>query len=204
LSRSAFVFGVTATLYEGFGNDIAGSVTAASFAQRLSPVCVSASFATAPMSPATTCGTASCVFPVIRYNGPIRSSALLFAFHACESAFSAPENTRKYVSRPTYGSAAVLNTSAVNGFEASAAISLFSSRSGWSTGEGKSDVIESSRRRTPGSFVPLAVSTGTMLPALIPALTPAPNSSSLSDSPSRYLVISVSSVSAASSISFSR
>jgi hypothetical protein len=49
---------------------------------------------------------------------------------------NAPEKTLKYVRRPTYGSAAVLNTSAVSGFDASAAISLLSTRSGRSAGDG--------------------------------------------------------------------
>src|SRR5437870_7963645 len=98
----------------------------------------------------------------------MRSATLLLAFQACESDFRTPAKTRKYVSRPTYGSAEVLKTSATSGFEASAAISVLSTFSARSAGEGKSAAAESSKRRVPVILVDEAASTGMIVPERMP------------------------------------
>ena len=52
LSSSALLFGCTAIAIAGFGNSIAGRTSGLSLSVSVSPVAASASFATAPMSPA--------------------------------------------------------------------------------------------------------------------------------------------------------
>ena len=94
LSVSAFDFGKTATLKIGSGKWIGASLIGFSRVVSVSPVSVSASLATAPISP-TSCCVGSCVLPRTTKSWPMRSSALWFAFQACESALSVPEKTRR-------------------------------------------------------------------------------------------------------------
>ncbi len=79
---------------------------------------------------------------------PIRSVRPVPTFSTRAPASSFPEYTRKYVSLPTYGSAAILNASAANGSESSALrttsrscssplISSVPTTGGTSSGEGR-------------------------------------------------------------------
>jgi hypothetical protein len=75
LSRSPFVRGSIATVSVGSGNERSGSVSGFSFDESVSPVRVTASFAIAPISPASSSPIGSCSLPCRRRSWPIRSSA---------------------------------------------------------------------------------------------------------------------------------
>ncbi len=81
----------------------------------MSPVAVAVSLATAPISPGRSSPTASWSFPCRRSSWPIRSSSPFSAFHVWAWLRSVPERTRRYVSRPTNGSAVVLKTRTSSG-----------------------------------------------------------------------------------------
>jgi hypothetical protein len=114
--------------------------------------------------------------------------------------------TRKYVRRPTKGSALALNTCATNGPLGSGAISVPSAavRVPTSAGEGTCFAIMVMSSRTPMFAVAEPTNTGTTLPSRVPLCIAASISASLSVSPSRYFSISSSLASAAASTSASR
>ena len=89
----------------------------------MSPVSVTASFATAPISPAFSSPIGSCSLPWRRSSWPIRSSSPRVAFQTWACEWSVPDRTRRYVSRPTNGSAVVLNTRTRSGPSSSAGTS---------------------------------------------------------------------------------
>ena len=64
----------------------------------------------------------SCSLPWRSSSWPIRSSALRVVFQTCACEWSVPDRTRRYVSRPTNGSAVVLNTRTSSGPLSSAAM----------------------------------------------------------------------------------
>jgi hypothetical protein len=85
----------------GSGITGAGSTTGASLAARVSPVEVSASLATAPMSPATTWSAGSWALPRTVSRWPTRSSLRLVALNTVVSGRKVPEMTRNRFMRPT-------------------------------------------------------------------------------------------------------
>jgi hypothetical protein len=97
-----------------------------------------------------------------------------------------------------------LNTSAASGPDASAFSVSPLVFTAMSAGDGTTLSIAFIRACMPIILLAEPVSTGTMLPLMIPARSPFASSSSVSSSPPRYFSISASSVSAAASISFSR
>jgi hypothetical protein len=114
--------------------------------------------------------------------------------------------TRKYVRRPTNGSAVALKTCATNGPFGSAAISVPSAvrRAPTSAGEGTCFAIMLMSSRTPMFDVAEPTKTGTTLPSRVPLCMAASISASLSSSPSRYFSMSSSLASAAASTRASR
>ncbi len=123
LSRSPLLWGSMATISDGSGKASGGRTSAFSRTVSVSPVSVTASLATAPISPALSSPMGSCSLPWSSSSCPIRSSSsrLPFQTWACER--SVPDSTRRYVSRPTNGSAVVLNTRTSSGPLSSAATS---------------------------------------------------------------------------------
>jgi hypothetical protein len=93
-SSSPRDLGAMAIGSSGSGIDGAGSTTGSSLAQSVSPVEVSASLATAPMSPAGRVSTGSWFLPRSTSRWPIRSSLPLWTFHTWLSALKVPEYTR--------------------------------------------------------------------------------------------------------------
>ena len=79
----------------------AGSTTGASLEARVSPVEVSASLATAPMSPATTSSAGSWALPRTVSRWPTRSSLRLVALNTVLSGRNVPDTTRNRFMRPT-------------------------------------------------------------------------------------------------------
>jgi hypothetical protein len=105
-------FGVTAKLITGSGKPISGASIWRSASRSTSPVCVSLSFATAPMSPSPRSATCACSFPCTCSSWPKRSFEWTRAFTIVESPFIVPLSTRKTLMRPAKGSAMVLKTNA--------------------------------------------------------------------------------------------
>ena len=87
LSRSPLVWGSMATTSDGSGNSSGGSVSGRLAADSVSPVSVTVSLATAPISPALSSPIGSCSLPCSSSSWPIRSSSPCVAFQtwACES-----------------------------------------------------------------------------------------------------------------------
>ena len=81
LSSSPFAFGSMAKEMAGSANSKEPKTNGRSFPERESPVSVSFSFATPPMSPAGTSGTFCCCLPSGEKRGPKRSetSRVVFA-----------------------------------------------------------------------------------------------------------------------------
>ena len=123
LSRSCLDTGSIATSSDGAGNSSAGSRSGRSFVASVSPVSVTASFATAPISPALSSPIGSWSLPCSSRSCPIRSSWSRVVFQTCAWERSVPDRTRRYVSRPTNGSAVVLKTRTSSGPFSSAGIS---------------------------------------------------------------------------------
>ncbi len=100
LSSSLRVFGVIAYARTGSGNSIGGISVATDLSPSVSPVCVSFSLATAPMSPACSSGTCTWALPSSTSRCPNRSAAPRVRFCTALSAFSTPDRTRNNVMRP--------------------------------------------------------------------------------------------------------
>ena len=110
LSRSAFVWGSIATVRVGTGKSSGGRMIGASFDDSVSPVSVDGQLRDgADLARLVSSPIGSWSLPWSSSSWPIRSSSSRFAFQAWAWPWSVPERTRRYVSRPTNGSAAVLN-----------------------------------------------------------------------------------------------
>ena len=94
LSRSVLVWGSMAMISVGSGKVSGGSVNGRSFEDSVSPVAVTASFATAPISPAFSSPVGSCSLPWSSSSCPRRSSAPCAAFQAWPWEWSVPDSTR--------------------------------------------------------------------------------------------------------------
>ena len=90
LSRSPFETGSIATTSDGAGNSSGGSVSGAAWADSVSPVSVTVSLATAPISPAFSSPIGSCSLPCSSSSWPIRSSAPCVAFQMWAWEWSVP------------------------------------------------------------------------------------------------------------------
>jgi len=88
-----------AKLIAGSGILTGGMITFPS-ADRVSPVLVSLSLGTAPMSPGASSGTWTSSLPCMTARPPSRSEALRTGFLTVTSAVSVPVNSRKIVIRP--------------------------------------------------------------------------------------------------------
>ena len=97
------------------GTGCAGRITGCASSHSVSPVSVSLSFGTTPISPAPSASTFFCVLPWSQPTWPMRSRRLARRVETWESPVTTPEKTRKSESLPTWGSESVLNTSAENG-----------------------------------------------------------------------------------------
>ncbi len=86
-----------------------GMTMAPSLVVSVSPVRVSLSLATAPMSPATSFSTGAMSLPCIQFTAPRRSAASRVRLKYAVSGASVPENTRSSEIRPANGSEIVLN-----------------------------------------------------------------------------------------------
>ena len=87
--------GNTAISKTGLGYVGRVRVSGRSRRQSESPLVVSDSFATAPMSPEASSLALSCDLPSSVKICPMRSASPLLAFHTCESALKTPLNTLK-------------------------------------------------------------------------------------------------------------
>ena len=173
-------------------------------AQRVSPVAVLLSLATAPISPAPMKAASSCFFPFGIRTLFILSVSPVRIFIRGMSGAIFPDTTLKYESFPTNGSATVLNTIAAaapftftdNSTGSpfmSVAISFFSSA------EGTSQFIPLSRCSIPKVFWASPQNTGVIVPSFTPLLTPTITSSGVNSSPLKYFSNISSSVSATAS-----
>src|SRR5581483_7879671 len=142
LSSSPLDFGLMANARTGSGTANGSTSAFAPRAPRMSPVDVSASFATAARSPAGTSSTGSCSLPRMVVSWCSRSSATVRPLTSVSSCFTVPCSTRKRLTRPTYGSTTVLKTTA--------AVSPSPTR-----GSGPSSTTKRARRSTPMSFAEL-------------------------------------------------
>jgi len=179
--------------------------------ERVSPVRVSLSFATAAMAPGPTNAVGVWVLPMRSRICPTRSLLPLVLFKRTVSEESVPETTLNMLSFPAYGSLNVLKTKAEKGASGeglrealSSVLGSLPSRAGRPSGEGRRVVTASTRCRTPTLRVADPQRTGTNFPVATPWLSPCLISSSVRLPPSRYLSMRESSVSAMSSTSFSR
>src|ERR1035437_1706990 len=121
LSSSPLDFGSIAKAIAGSGIDGGAKTKGFSFRERESPVSVSLSFATPPMSPAGISGTFCIALPRGEKTCPKRSSVSRVGFEYVPSLLNVPETTRKSVRRPAEGSEIVLKTNAAGGPDGSAA-----------------------------------------------------------------------------------
>ena len=206
MSRSAFVWGSIATDSDGSGKSIGGRTIGLSFEDSVSPVSVATSFATAPISPAWSSPMGSWSLPWRSSSWPIRSSSSRPAFQEWAWLRSVPLSTRRYVSRPTNGSAAVLKTRATSGPAGSGVITTgapdlasFASTAGSSAAVGMYRMNASRSAFIPIPFVALPTRTGARMESRTPRWRHVSSSSSLTSSPSRYLAMTSSSASAAAS-----
>ena len=211
LSRSPLDCGSMATISDGAGNSSGGSVSGFSCDASVSPVSVTVSLATAPISPALSSPIGSCSLPWSSSSWPIRSSSPRVAFQTWACEWSVPDSTRRYVSRPTNGSAVVLNTRTRSGPSSSAGTSTVAPplsvavdrRLVGRGGEVADDRVEQRRAgRSPWSRCRRGPAPGSI--SLTPLRRQASSSGSEISSPSRYLVRTSSSASAAASSSWSR
>ena len=113
LSSSLRVLGSMAYASTGSGNVMLANDTVAALSHNTSFVCVSFSFATAPMSPAFSSGTCVCVLPCSTSRWPSRSGASRVRLWTVVSDSSEPETTLSIVIRPANGSAIVFHTRAM-------------------------------------------------------------------------------------------
>ncbi len=132
----------------GSGNVIGGTASAP-LSPNTSLVCVSFSFATAPMSPALISPTFVCDLPCASSRWPRRSCVSFVTLCTVASDFSEPESTRNSVMRPANGSATVFHTNAAAGPPSFVGMSTtsppaFFAFSGRSTGDGTYVTIASS------------------------------------------------------------
>ena len=79
----------------GSGNLIGSRTSGMPGEHNVSPVCVSASFTTTPISPGTRCCIAICSSPRMTYTWPMRSSTFRVELSTWLSDLSVPENTRR-------------------------------------------------------------------------------------------------------------
>ena len=100
LSSSPFVLGSIAKAIAGSGKATGRTRTACPSSQSESPVCVSLSFATPPMSPAGNLGHRLDRLAEGREEGPNRSAASRVAFQYVGVALERARETRNSVSRP--------------------------------------------------------------------------------------------------------
>ena len=145
----------------------------ASEATKVSPVTVSASLAATPMSPATSSGTSICSLPRWMKRWPSRSVVARCTLYGLASGVSVPDSTFMNDSRPTNGSAVVLNTCASSGPSGSVTTLPSSSVCSRPSGEGSSCTMRSSSCFTPTLPVALTGSTGTTSPAATAAASAA-------------------------------
>ncbi len=115
LSSSPRVLGWMAKEMAGSGNLMAGRITGCASSQSVSPVRVSLSLATTPISPGPSVSTM--LLGLTLQPADVAHPLLdpLGALSTWLSALSVPEQTRKMESLPTCGSDTVLNTTAENG-----------------------------------------------------------------------------------------
>ena len=158
LSSSLFDLAWMATARTGAGGSNGSTVMSAPRAPRTSPVVVSASFATAAMSPAGTSETGSCSLPRMSVSWCRRSSCMVRPLTNVASAFTVPCSTLNRFTCPTYGSTMVLNTNATGGPSPASAV-----------GAGPSSTMNVARRSTPTSLVALPHSTGNTAPDATPS-----------------------------------
>ena len=90
-SSSPLAFGSIAKEIAGSGKPILSKTNGLSFVESESPVSVSLSFATPPMSPAGISGTVWSVLPSGENTGPKRSAISREAFQYVPSPFTVPE-----------------------------------------------------------------------------------------------------------------
>ena len=111
-SSSPLAFGSIAKLITGLGKSSGAKSTGVSEPSSTSPVAVSFSLATAPMSPSPNSCACSWSFPWRISSWPTRSLFRVRELTSVESDESVPESTRKRLMRPANGSATVLKTNA--------------------------------------------------------------------------------------------
>src|SRR5437016_5041551 len=111
-SSSPRCFTSIASVITGSGNGILGSTIAWSLVDSVSLVCVSRSFATAPMSPACSSAISIRSLPSVTHKWLSFSTASRGALYTSWPFRTVPEYTRKNVTSPTCGSEIVLNTCA--------------------------------------------------------------------------------------------
>ena len=158
LSSSLFDLARIAIASTGAGGSNGSTSMSAPRAPSTSPVVVSASLATAAMSPAGTSDVDSCSLPRITESWCSRSSCMVRPFTSVASAFTVPCSTLNRFTCPTYGSTMVLNTNATGGPSPAAG-----------GRRGPSSVMNDASRSTPISLVALPHSTGNTDPDATPS-----------------------------------
>src|SRR4029450_6109237 len=121
LSSSPRDLGWMANEMAGSGKAIPDRTMGFASSQRVSPVSVSLSLATTPISPGPSASIVFCVLPCSQPMCPTRSLAPRVALSTWLSDRNGPEYTRNTESLPTCGSEMVLKTSAAKGALGSAA-----------------------------------------------------------------------------------
>ena len=84
-----------ATISDGSGKSSGARMSGFSRVVSVSPVSVTVSFATAPISPAFSSPIGSCSLPWSSSSWPIRSSSLRVPFQTCACERSVPDMTRR-------------------------------------------------------------------------------------------------------------
>ena len=164
-SSSPFAFGVTAKLITGSGKPSSGISTSRSASSSRSPVVVSFSLATAPMSPAPKASSCVCSLPCSASSWPTRSFECERWFASVESDLISPAMTRRTLIRPAKGSAIVLNTNAeVPSSPTPRSMCFFA-------GEGTPSTSRSRRAVVPRFFVATAQATGKISPRVTASLS---------------------------------
>ena len=114
-SWSAFVLGSTRTDMTGSGKVMDSRIIGWSSSESVSPVVELFKPTSPPMPPGNTSLTSSRWLACRRRILPMRSFTPLFGFRTYVPLFKVPEYRRKNASEPTYGSDAILKTSAATG-----------------------------------------------------------------------------------------
>ena len=84
-----------ATMSDGAGKSSGGRRSGFSFVASVSPVSVTASLATAPISPALSSPIGSCSLPCSSSSWPMRSSSSRVVFQTWAWEWSVPDSTRR-------------------------------------------------------------------------------------------------------------